>query len=462
MATHENLSKQKSKSVDSVIQQIDTPLMHSSTIQQRKDAKVQDNMQTIANEHSNRSKTAQLQETATHSPVDSVQLKENKTGLPDQVKSGVESLSGISLDDVKVHYNSPKPAQLQAHAYAQGTDIHVAPKQEQHIAHEAWHVVQQKQGRVKPTKQLKESVAINDNQALEKEADVMGAKAMQMVNTDKPKIPEKGHKQGKNATQRKVVQARFYEWNPDGATEDERYIWHRGPVIGALWEKKTQGDHQEMHNEFGVWIRKGTQAHLSQLLQSNHQVSTVMGQATSAMALLGDRIGTREQIVDNLRLAHETAKLYVDELGLALKKFAGISIIGIGLSVGAAAVAAHFLSLPGVPIAVKAAIDIAGVLYGAYVSYRWMKTDLLPVFARCVLAGGNMAIWASTIYSLLSEGLNGSWFSTVHIAALPFAITIEIIMRKLMKRVETMMLERETQRGGSYGSSGHSDLKQEV
>src|SRR5215470_10506123 len=28
----------------------------------------------------------------------------NRTGLPDQLKSGVESLSGVSLDNVKVHY----------------------------------------------------------------------------------------------------------------------------------------------------------------------------------------------------------------------------------------------------------------------------------------------------------------------------------------------------------------------
>lgn len=104
--------------------------------------------------------------------------KVNSTGLPDQLKSGVENLSGQSLDDVKVHYNSPKPQELQAHAYAQGSSIHIAPGQEKHLPHEAWHVAQQKQGRVKPTKQLKNKVAINDDAGLEREADVMGAKAM--------------------------------------------------------------------------------------------------------------------------------------------------------------------------------------------------------------------------------------------------------------------------------------------
>ncbi|MDB9518857.1 DUF4157 domain-containing protein [Roseofilum reptotaenium CS-1145] len=106
---------------------------------------------------------------------------ENKTGLPNRLKAGVETLSGISMDDVKVHYNSPEPAKLQAAAYTEGTDIHVAPKQEKHLAHEAWHVVQQKQARVKPSVQLK-GIKANVDSKLEQEADVMGAKAARLSN----------------------------------------------------------------------------------------------------------------------------------------------------------------------------------------------------------------------------------------------------------------------------------------
>jgi hypothetical protein len=51
--------------------------------------------------------------------------KKNNTGLPDTLKAGLETLSGYSLDDVKVHYNSDKPTQLQAHTYAEGSDIHL-------------------------------------------------------------------------------------------------------------------------------------------------------------------------------------------------------------------------------------------------------------------------------------------------------------------------------------------------
>lgn len=103
----------------------------------------------------------------------------NNTGLPDTLKSGIESLSGMSMDHVKVHYNSSQPARLNALAYAQGHDIHLAPGQERHLPHEAWHVVQQAKGRVAATTQMK-GVPVNDDTVLEDEADAMGAKAMQL------------------------------------------------------------------------------------------------------------------------------------------------------------------------------------------------------------------------------------------------------------------------------------------
>lgn len=102
---------------------------------------------------------------------------QNRTGMPDPLKSGLERLSGMDLSDVRVHANSPKPAQLNALAYAQGNDIHVGPGQEKHVPHEAWHVVQQAQGRVRPTMQMA-GVQINDDEGLEREADVMGERAV--------------------------------------------------------------------------------------------------------------------------------------------------------------------------------------------------------------------------------------------------------------------------------------------
>jgi hypothetical protein len=50
-----------------------------------------------------------------------------RSGLPGALKAGVETLSGIAMDDVRVHRNSAEPAKLGALAYAKGSDIHLGP-----------------------------------------------------------------------------------------------------------------------------------------------------------------------------------------------------------------------------------------------------------------------------------------------------------------------------------------------
>lgn len=149
--------------------------MSGYLIQKKKQPKPALPTQTAAHPH-------QLQDQRASAPA-VLHDRRDQTGLPSQLKAGIASLSGMNLDQVKVHYNSPKPAMVQAHAYTQGREIHVAPGQAQHLPHEAWHVVQQAQGRVKPTQQVKPGVAINDNPQLEREADVMGQKALQRAAT---------------------------------------------------------------------------------------------------------------------------------------------------------------------------------------------------------------------------------------------------------------------------------------
>jgi Domain of unknown function (DUF4157) len=106
--------------------------------------------------------------------MNSKDTNEKYSGLPEKLKLGIEYLSGYSMDDVIVHYNSTKPAEIQAHAYAQGTNVYLGPGQENHLPHEAWHVVQQKQGRVKPMFRFGGRVDINNDIVLEIEAEVMG------------------------------------------------------------------------------------------------------------------------------------------------------------------------------------------------------------------------------------------------------------------------------------------------
>jgi hypothetical protein len=176
-----------------------------------------------------------------NSPFDIIQKKENKTGLPDNLKSGVENLSGHSMDDVKVHYNSSKPAQLQAHAYAQGTDIHVASGQEKHLPHEAWHVVQQKQGRVKPTMQMKGKVNVNDDKGLEREADVMGAKALEMKAIGGNDVLQK-RALGNTVIQRLGEQEEKNDkdkYMPTWSAEADAFVWKQED--GKIYTKNEEG-----------------------------------------------------------------------------------------------------------------------------------------------------------------------------------------------------------------------------
>ena len=141
-------------------------------------------------------------------------------GLPEPLKSGIESLSGLSMEDVRVHHDSTQPAQIGALAHAQGNNIHLGPGQEQHLPHEAWHVVQQAQGRVKPTMRMGPNVPVNDDPQLEAEADLMGLKAAQMRHSDqRPGLGAYSEMGTRPVMQQKVLSFDFESKNktPPGA-----------------------------------------------------------------------------------------------------------------------------------------------------------------------------------------------------------------------------------------------------
>ena len=175
----------------------------------------------------------------------------NNTGMPDDLKAGIESLSGFSMDDVRVHYNSSKPATVQALAYTQGTDIHVAPGQEKHLPHEAWHVAQQMAGRVSPTTNIN-GMPVNDNAALEHEADVMGEKAVQRVSEMDVSNKKINYNFGNTCQMLRVINAyEFFDGIMQGSTnldyngENSTYLFSHTERLrkkykeraGILWDK---------------------------------------------------------------------------------------------------------------------------------------------------------------------------------------------------------------------------------
>lgn len=102
--------------------------------------------------------------------------KRNQTGIPDALKSSMELFSGLSLDDVRVHYSSDKPERLQALAYTQGNQIYLGTGHENSLPHELGHVIQQKQGRVRVTPNPA-GLPVNLERELEEEADWIGSMA---------------------------------------------------------------------------------------------------------------------------------------------------------------------------------------------------------------------------------------------------------------------------------------------
>ena len=109
--------------------------------------------------------------------------KKNVTGMPDNVKAKMEGSFNTDFSNVRVHASSSKAPEVGALAYTQGTDIHFAPGQfspesssgQSLLGHELAHVVQQGEGRVQPTTEIN-GLPVNDNPALEDEADRMGNK----------------------------------------------------------------------------------------------------------------------------------------------------------------------------------------------------------------------------------------------------------------------------------------------
>lgn len=178
-------------------------------------------------------------------PIHTVQFtKKNETGLPDKLKAGVENLSGYSMDDVRVHYNSDKPQTVQALAYTQGTDIYVGPGQEKHLPHEAWHVVQQKEGRVKPTLQLK-GIQVNDDKGLEHEADVMGEKATNVSTAmnDQVNMVKKEHYDAIQCMTENVFDIQEIDENGKVTPIDEAHKVTERPESpdGKMWSLKIEG-----------------------------------------------------------------------------------------------------------------------------------------------------------------------------------------------------------------------------
>ncbi|WP_183574346.1 DUF4157 domain-containing protein [Mucilaginibacter sp. X5P1] len=210
-------------------------------------------------------------------PFTQTPVNNNSNGLPHQLRQGVEALAGISMADTLVHYNSSAPAQMGALAYAAGNQIHLGPRQEQHLPHEAWHVVQQKQGRVKPTLQAK-GLAVNDDQMLEAEADAMGQRAAQLKSADRPLTPVNSP----GAPPTDVVQRKIgFEFQAYGCSEVKEGQQKIGTYKGGLFEVETDSGFVDTELEIVTKAVDETDEGFGELIEIMTAITNWVGQLES-------------------------------------------------------------------------------------------------------------------------------------------------------------------------------------
>ncbi|MEM7102183.1 MAG: DUF4157 domain-containing protein [Bacteroidota bacterium] len=163
--------------------------------------------------------------TASRGPV---QKKENKTGIPDGVKNKMEKAFESDFSDVKIFPNSKKAFDFGAEAYAQNNQIHFSPgkfnpntqKGQELIGHELAHINQQNEGKVKATSVIN-STPFNDQNLLEKEAELSGKKAT--VTGAGGIGSKKKQKAKRNNSKVQPVQANNFQLTDDEVTDLSMY-----------------------------------------------------------------------------------------------------------------------------------------------------------------------------------------------------------------------------------------------
>lgn len=110
----------------------------------------------------------------------------HNTSLPFSLQAKMEKSFGQNLSDVTIHKNSSKAVQMKSLAFTQGDNIHFAPghfnpdsESGRHlIGHEFTHVMQQRNGGIKSTDKMSPGIQLNADPVLEREADVLGKRAV--------------------------------------------------------------------------------------------------------------------------------------------------------------------------------------------------------------------------------------------------------------------------------------------
>ena len=385
----------------------------------------------------------------------------NSTGLSDGLKDSLESLSGESLDDVQVHRNSSEVARQGAAAFAQGTDIHLGPGQERRLAHEAWHVVQQKQGRVQAQRRLASGASVNEDPALEHEADLMGARARSETRSATSAATSQ-FKRKSTSTGPVQFYARWYQKDASGVYHP-RWVsvlpwgWipagtHLGkPAYISMTDLASSGPVQSAEvaaEALGLDARglrrnlEHAAGALEEVVFESSESDSRHPQETTPLLVSSPRVEGRLEAARAGVLSFQTAfESYVRKNTSYVKilmAFLGIGVVGGGVAL---------LSLVTIPWQAVASIDGLSLIYGSYMLFRWSRSEMIPTLLKVLLLLGNGAAMSgaigSTLYSVvgyLSGLIATAPLQHVHLAALPFAMLVEQALVRFLEKVRRLQL----------------------
>lgn len=91
--------------------------------------------------------------------------------VADRIRSNAEEQAQIDLSRIAISYNSPQPEKMHANAFLQNHHIYIKDQNPATLAHEFGHIIQRSHNTI-PVSQRQLGNSVNQNHALEKEADM--------------------------------------------------------------------------------------------------------------------------------------------------------------------------------------------------------------------------------------------------------------------------------------------------
>lgn len=243
----------------------------------------------------------------------------NSGNLPGHIQAKMENSFGHDFSNVNIDANSSEATEMGAQAFAQGNNIGFAPGKfnpesnsgQALLGHELSHVVQQREGRVKPTVQAKSGAPINDDPGLEKEADQQGAQA---ARGEKVKTSPSGSAQTAGSSVQRSTDYNALAQELNTELNGEQRV---DEVVKIMVKVPPGGGFQQLSSAYNLISRTPLVMHLQQVFSDeedyNRVMESVVGMSVS-QTTTGTVAGSTGPSLYSLRAGNTTSSLIIGQL----------------------------------------------------------------------------------------------------------------------------------------------------